>query len=64
MQTGAAGGEFATVAGKTGEPGLLARGMERGAGAGMAFGTPRVLEAEEKGGRGTATKRDETAGSS
>ena len=29
VQTGAAGGEFAAVAGQAGEPGFLARGMER-----------------------------------
>ncbi|MEK7750505.1 MAG: hypothetical protein AAB654_01220 [Acidobacteriota bacterium] len=62
VPTGAAGGEFAAVAGEAGEPGFLARGLERGASAGMAFGAPRLLEAKEQGGGGTATKRDETAG--
>jgi hypothetical protein len=50
LQTGAAGGEFAAVEVEAGEPGFLARGMERGAGAGMAFGAPRVLEAGENQG--------------
>ena len=63
VQTGAEGGEFAAVEGEAGEPGLLARGVERGTGSGMAFGAPWVLEAEEQGERGSATKRDETAGS-
>jgi hypothetical protein len=60
VQASAAGGEFATVEGEAGEPGFLARGVERGAGSGMASGPSRVLEADEKEGEGTVTKRDET----